>query len=99
VAGREFGGLNSVRDGTDGVIALDVGQFLSLGIVRLDDMAINILGMFLVINGLSDIAVGMISVTDRLGDMSTMVLQCRGFSNTAWGLFSTGAFLLTTWGQ
>ena len=57
-------GSDSVNSGAGGMSALNVTCFSSLGFVRLDDVAMDVLGAF--------------SVIDELNNMSTMAGGCCG---------------------
>jgi hypothetical protein len=56
MAEKGFDGLNSIKGGTGGMSALNVTCFLSLGLIRLDDVAMEVLGAFLIIDGLGDMS-------------------------------------------
>jgi hypothetical protein len=76
MAENGFHGLDSVRDSTGGVVALNVRSVLSSGFIGFDDMSMCILGRFSVIDGLSDTAVGTILVVSGLNDVAAMVRGC-----------------------
>jgi hypothetical protein len=51
MAEKGFGGLNSMRGGAGGMLALNATCFLSSGCVRLNDVSMGSPGTFSVING------------------------------------------------
>jgi hypothetical protein len=90
-------GSDYMRDGTGGVVALNMRSVLSSGFAGLDDMSMGTPGAFLVINRLNDVAVGMILVVSGLNDVAAMVRGCcrgRGpdwvvpSAVVSWDLFS-----------